>query len=216
MREFRSNITERVGVTVCNLAVATNIRRLALGLSLIALSSCALMKSDGSARETYDLTAPTKISGVRGASRSQILVKNPTALKSLDSNRIIVRPSATVITYLAGAQWSDTVPNLIQAKLVEAFENSGATRATARPGDGLIIDYQLVSDIRKFEISDGVAVIELSIKLLRDRSGLVRETRIFKASTRAGGKEAADIVAAFDASFDTIAREIVMWVAKRT
>ena len=184
--------------------------------SVLALSSCALIKPAESPRETYELTAPSSFGNLRSVSRSQILVKVPTALKSIDSERIIVRPSASVITYLAGAQWSDTVPRMVQAKLVEAFENTNATGATARPGDGLVIDYQLVSDIRRFEMLDGIAVIELSIKLLTDKTGVVRETRIFTAKRRATGKSADDYVAAFDASFDELSREIVRWVINRT
>lgn len=180
------------------------------------LSSCALLKSPEAPRETYDISAPSNFSNLRGGTRSQILVKLPTALKSIDSDRLIVKPSPSVITYLAGAQWSDTVPRMVQSKLVEAFENTGATGATAKPGDGLVIDYQLVSSIRRFEISNGSAVIEVSIKLLTDKTGLVRETRIFTATTNAIGETADAYVTAFDASFDELARNIVRWVINQT
>lgn len=187
-----------------------------LAASVVLLSSCALVGSREAPRDTFDISAPTDFSGVRGGSRAQILVKTPTALKAIDSDRIIVKPTPSVVTYLAGAQWSDTVPRLLQAKLVEAFENAGATAATAKPGDGLIVDYQLVSDVRRFEVYNGVATIELSIKLLTDQTGLVRETRIFTSSARAGGEDPDAIVAAFDAAFDGLARDIVTWVARRT
>ncbi len=188
-------------------------------LALGIVSSCALVKPQSSPRETYDLSAPQTISGVRGGTRAQILVKLPTSLKSIDSDRLIVKPSPAVVTYLGGAQWTDNVPKLVQAKLVESFENSAATGATAKPGDGLVIDYQLVSDLRKFEIStDGpaVALIEMSIKLLADKSGLVRETRIFRARANVVGSGAAAYVAAIDAAFDEMATDIVQWVARRT
>ncbi|MEE9374991.1 MAG: ABC-type transport auxiliary lipoprotein family protein [Rhizobiaceae bacterium] len=189
---------------------------LAWGLISLAMTSCALIKKPEAARETYDISAPQDFSGLQGGTRSQILVKLPTALKAIDSDRIIVKPSPSVITYQAGAQWSDTVPRMVQAKLVEAFENTGATGATAKPGDGLVIDFQLVSSIRRFEILDGVAVIEMSIKLLTDKTGLVQETRIFTAKTNAVGSTADAYVAAFDASFDELARSIVRWVVNQT
>lgn len=184
--------------------------------SAITLSSCSLIKPPETPRETYDLTAPEGRSGLRSGSGSQILVKVPTALKFIDSERIIVRPSPSVITYLEGAQWGDTVPRMIQSKLVEAFENTGTSGATAKPGDGLVIDYQLVSDIRRFEVLNGVATIEISIKLLTDRSGLVRETRIFKSSSRSAGQSADNYVAAFDAAFNDLANNIVRWVSNNT
>ncbi len=184
-------------------------------LALI-LSSCALIQPPEAPRETYDLTAPAEFQNLRGRSGSQILVKLPTALKSINSERMIVKPSPSVITYLAGAQWADTVPNLVQSKLVETLENTGATGATAKPGDGLVIDFQLVSEIRKFEIENGQAIIEISIKLLTDRSGRVRETRIFEASSNASGSSPGDYVAAFDAAFNDLARQIARWVIIRT
>ncbi|MEP0944270.1 MAG: ABC-type transport auxiliary lipoprotein family protein [Rhizobiaceae bacterium] len=192
------------------------LRALLAGTAILALSSCALIKPGEAPRDTFDITAPTSFTGVRGGSRAQILVKVPTALSSVDSDRIIVKPTPTVVTYLAGAQWADTVPRLVQAKLVESFENSGATSATAKPGDGLVIDYQLVSDVRRFEVFEGVATIELSIKLLTDRTGMVRETRIFRASSRSAGDSPDDIVAAFDRAFDELARDVIVWVVNRT
>ena len=197
-------------------AVRSMARALFLGVAIGALSSCALVKPGEAPRDTFDISAPTSFSGVRGGSRAQILVKVPTALSSVDSDRIIVKPTPTVVTYLAGAQWSDTVPRLVQAKLVESFENSGATRATAKPGDGLVIDFQLVSDVRRFDVYNGVATIELSIKLLTDRTGLVRDTRIFRAASRASSDMPDDIVAAFDRAFDELARDVIVWVVNRT
>ena len=195
-------------------------RRLPASLALAALatqiSACALIKPAEPPRDTYELTAPNRISSVRGGTGAQILVKLPNALKSIDSDRLIVRQGAAEITYLAGAQWSDTVPRMVQAKLVEAFENTESTGATAKPGDGLVIDYQLISDIRRFEIdADGTAVIEMSIKLLADRSGKVLETRVFTATTPTVDNDAKVLVAAIDDAFDELARSIINWVVNR-
>ena len=189
---------------------------LILVLSLAVLPACALVKGKEAPRETFDLSAPKSIAGLNVGGGSQILVKVPNALKTIDNDRLIIKPSPSVITYLAGAQWADTIPKLVQARLVETFENTGATRATAIPGDGLVIDYQLVSDIRRFEISGGTAVIEMSVKLLVDRTGLVRETRIFTASAPANGSDNDAYVAAFDAAFDQLATSIARWVIGST
>ena len=181
------------------------------------VSSCALLTPPPAPRDTYELTAPRDFGRI-GRTRAQILVKTPTSLKSIDSERMILRPTAATVTYLEGAQWSDTVPRMVQAKLVEAFENSGSTGATAKPGDGLVIDFQLVSDIRRFDIlpgSNGQVIIEISIKLLADRSGVVRETRIFRATAPNRGDDAEAYVAAFDVAFDKLASDIVAWVTRR-
>ena len=184
-------------------------------LLALQLSGCALIKKQETPRETFEISAPQSFSGLRASTNSQILVKLPTSLDAINSERIVVRPSPRVITYLEGAQWSDTVPKMVQAKLVEAFENSASTGATAKPGDGLVIDYQLVSDIRRFDVVDRQATIEISIKLLSDGSGKVVETRIFEVSAGAASQTPAGYVNAFDKAFDRLSRDVIKWVLSR-
>lgn len=208
----------RVGETKCGLRLrGRGLRLSASAVVAASLAGCALTQRAEAPRETYDISAPDTVSGT-GRTRAQILVKAPTALKAIDSDRIVVRPSANVITYLSGAQWQDAVPRLFQVKLLETFQNTGSTGATALPGDGLVIDYQLVIEVRRFGIdTQGAprAVLETSIKLLTDRSGQVRESRIFTATAPAGAPPEG-YVQAIDAAFDEMARDIVRWVIAST
>lgn len=211
-----------VGLTVAApAALKGSIRSLLrlLGVLTVALTvtACAVLKPPPAPRDTFDLTVPQNLA-ISGSTKAQILVKQPNSLKAIDSDRMILREGTAEITYLAGAQWADNVPKLVQSRLLEAFENAGAAGAAAKPGDGLVIDYQLISEIRRFEIdlTDApVAVIEISIKLLSDKSGRVLETRIFKARQQATGSEAADYVAALDGAFTEIVRDIINWVTRR-
>lgn len=178
-----------------------------------ALSGCNLLRGPDAPRETYDIIAPANAAAPT-ATQAQILVKEPTALAAYDTNRIVLKPSPRVITYIAEGQWLDTAPKLIQARLVEAFENTGRTGATARPGDGLVIDFQLIPSLRRFEISEdeNAAVLELSIKLLADKTGLVRSTRIFTAQAPVNEATPDGYVRALDNAFDAASREIIDWV----
>ena len=183
----------------------------------VTFSGCALLKSAPPPRSTYELTVPEVTASRIGGTPAQILVKQPNALKSIDSNRMVLRENGTEITYIAGTQWSDTVPIMVQAKLVAAFENTGATGATAKPGDGLVIDYQLIGDLRRFEIDNDsrLARLEMSIKLLSDRSGKVIETRIFSATAPVSGSEGSDYALAFDTAFAALSQDIIRWVLAR-
>jgi len=178
----------------------------------LLLGSCALLGGQQTARETYEISVPSSLSGTGGGTGAQLLIKVPNALKAINSDRIVVKTGPNAITYLEGAQWSDTVPLMVQAKLVEAFENTGSTGATAKPGDGLVIDYQLIPDIRRFEIVDGEAVIEISIKLLGDRTGKVLDSQIFTVRAAARGDDGPAIVEAFDDAFSDLARQVIRWV----
>ncbi|MCX8997536.1 ABC-type transport auxiliary lipoprotein family protein [Rhizobiaceae bacterium BDR2-2] len=180
-----------------------------LSLGLAACSSTAR-------NDTFDLTSSGIAEGPTVRNR-QLLVPEPTALKALDSSSILVRLSGTEIQYLARAQWSDRLPRMVQSKLVEGFENSGRLAGVGQPGQGLAIDYQLVSEIRSFEIvSAGTrsADVEISVKILNDRNGTVQAQRSFKASEPVSGSDNRVYVRALDRAFSRVNAEIVEWTLR--
>jgi len=175
-----------------------------------ALSACGSTKAKN---DTFALSAVTTVEGPSAKNR-QILVPQPSALKALDSGQIVIRPSASEIQYLAGAQWSDDLSKMVQAKLVQAFENSGRLGGVGKPGEGLAIDYQVVTDIRSFEVQTAgadIAVVEISAKLLNDRNGTVRAQKVFRATAPVRGTGSPSFVKALDAAFAAVTAEIVGW-----
>ncbi|MDI5924981.1 ABC-type transport auxiliary lipoprotein family protein [Rhizobium leguminosarum] len=184
---------------------------IALPLTALILSGCGTAAKN----DTYDLPAAVDGSGPAAKSR-QILIASPTALRSLDSEQIVIRVSPSEIQYLSKAQWGDKLPRIVQSKLVEAFENSGKLGGVGMPGQGLAIDYQIVTDIRSFEIdaSNGnQAVVEISAKILNDRNGSVRTQKVFRAMAPAGGDNDG-FVKGLDRAFSTVASEIVSWTLR--
>ena len=135
-------------------------------------------------------------------------------MKSLDSEQVVVRVSQAEIQYLANSQWGDRLPRMVQSKLVEAFENSGRLGGVGKPGQGLAIDYQVVTDIRSFEVDTSgadVANVEISLKILNDRNGTVRAQQVFRASAPVSGSENRDFIAALDRAFAEVGAESVEW-----
>jgi cholesterol transport system auxiliary component len=183
----------------------------ALPLVAILAAGCGSKANN----DTFDLSITPASSGPAARNR-QILVTEPTALKSLDSEQVVVRVSPSEIQYLAKSRWGDTLPRMVQSKLVEAFENSGRLGGVGKPGQGLAIDYQVVSDIRTFEVdtSGAVATVEISVKILNDRNGTVRAQQVFRASTPVSGSENRDFIAGLDRAFATVGAEIVEWSLK--
>jgi cholesterol transport system auxiliary component len=166
--------------------------------------------------DIYDLGAPADFSGLKSATKAQILVQEPSALKSLDAQEIVIKTSPTQIQYLARSQWPDRLPKVVQARLVEAFENTERVRAVSKPGEGLVIDYQIVTDIRAFQANIGsgqqAAQVSLSVKLVSDRTGKVLRAQVFEAQSPLSGSDPKDVVDGINAAFDTIARDLVKWV----
>lgn len=185
---------------------------------MMPLLGALLAGCGGSAKnDTFDLSvSPAPVTQARTLKSRQLLVAEPTALKALDSENIVVRLSNSEVQYLANSQWSDRLPRMVQSKLVEAFQDTGRLGGVGRPGQGLAIDYQVVTDIRAFEVDtkNNVANIEISVQLLNDRNGTVRAQDVFRASARVSGSGNANFVKALDSAFAAASREIVAWTLK--
>ena len=106
----------------------------------------------------------------------------------------------------------------MQLRLVQAFQNSGRFSAVGVPGQGLAIDYQVVTNIRNFEISyetgQPVAKIAIAVTALDDKTGSVRSTRVFTVAEPIAGQGNAALIAGLNGAFERISAEIVGWFAR--
>src|SRR5690606_7110756 len=149
-----------------------------------------------------------------GRSHRQRPIAERSALRALDGQNIVIAPAPGNIQYLKGAQWADRLPKVVQARLAETFQRSGEFRGVGRPGEGLAIDYQVIVEIRAFEVRvDGGAraEVELFVRLLNDRNGTVRAQKVFTAMAPVGGVSNSAYVSALDAAFEQAVVEIVDW-----
>ena len=179
----------------------------------VALAGCAsILPQTPSA--IFDLSAPGAAAEAGGGS-VQILVPTPSALSALDTQRIAARPSPAEYAYLPNAVWADTLPNLLQVRLMETLQNTGRIRAAALPGQGLLINYQLVVDIRSFELTGEGAVAEFVVKLMDDSNGRVISSRIFREVAPVASAENAAVVAGLDAAMDAAFLDITDWALAR-
>ena len=191
---------------------------LALGLSL-ALGGCAgglgslTTKTPPTA---YDLDAASDFVRHGRAARGQLVIAEPVALAAYDSEKIVVRPNPGEAAQLGGAQWQDRLPKLMQARILQSFENANRLRAVGRPADKIATDFVLVTEVRAFEISvaDNTAVVEIAAKIVRERTGRIMAARVFQVSTPTASHEGAPAVAALNEAFRKMERELVLWAAK--
>jgi phospholipid/cholesterol/gamma-HCH transport system substrate-binding protein len=164
---------------------------------------------------TYDLLAPVKFGPPSKTLTGQLAIPEPTAVVMLETQRLLFSP-ANDYPGFAEAQWADSIPKLLQARLIESFENYDIAHPPLRSTDGAPIDNQLVIDIRRFQIAtDGapIADIALSARIL-DKDGKVIASRLFEQSQQFGKIEPPAAVAAFNDAFGRIARELIGWTVE--
>ena len=182
-------------------------------LLVLSIAGCAALPGGGPPPlDTFELSAPSV--PARSHSRRQILIAEPSALKALDGQNIVIKSSARAIQYLKGAQWADRLPLIVQARLAETFQRSGSFAGVGKPGEGLAIDYQIIVEIRSFEVrvtGGERADVDLFVRILNDRNGEVRAARDFTASVPVSGGGNQAYIGALDRAFGETAREIVGW-----
>jgi cholesterol transport system auxiliary component len=192
-------------------------RRAALvAASAFVIAGCSAVGGSKGPPPTYDLTAPTGFPPAGRAARGQLVIPEATTLSALDSDKIVVRPADGAIAALTDAQWSDRLPKLVQTRVIQAFENAARLRAVGRPGDRIAADYQLLLDIRAFEIAVGsgpAAEVEISAKIVGDSSGRIMATRVFRA-TVPGPTQGPEAMAALDQAFGRVVTDMVLWATR--
>ena len=184
-------------------------------LASALLAGCSTLGLEAAPR-IYDLRAPASIDVGGSQTSRQLLVAEPAAVRFYATDRIVVRDSDDTLAYFPGSLWSDSLPELLQARFAEALERTGRARAVGRPGQGLLIDTRLVPEIRAFEIDvaggDATAVIDISLKVMNDANGRILASQSFLTRVAAASDGVDDGVEALNVALDAILREMVVFV----
>ena len=119
----------------------------------------------------------------------------------------------------ADAEWSDRVPYLVQAALVDSFEKTGVFAAVGSESLGVGTDFVLDTTIEDFQAVYDAAtgpprvVVKLAMTLIAmPERKIVSQTRV-RAEQAATANVVPDIVSAFDAALGSAVRQAVIWTA---
>ncbi|SDR36832.1 cholesterol transport system auxiliary component [Pseudovibrio sp. Tun.PSC04-5.I4] len=184
-----------------------------LVVSAVLLSGLAACGTSGP-EALYGLTAPRNVPVKAGRSDYQVLVATPVALQALDTTNIAVTQGGPVYSYFPKVAWSDTLPRVFQAKLIETLENTGKLRGVSQPGQGLLIDYQLQTTLRAFELQvngGSRAYVEVSARLVDDRDGRSVAMRVFASEVPTTSDGVGDAIPALNAASDQVLAQIASW-----
>jgi cholesterol transport system auxiliary component len=146
-------------------------------------------------------------------------VDTPNAIGLLGNTPIVVLPLPGQVSTYKGARWNDPPPLLVRQRLVDAFMAAKLPQVTT-DDDHFFADYSLSGDLRAFqsEYRQGapVVVVRYDAQLRRAGSRHLLATRSFVVTETPHGVDVPQIVAAFGAADDTLAREVVAWTLATT
>ena len=164
---------------------------------------------------TYDLRAVPYAGPAGKTINVQWAIPEPTAVVMLETQRFLFSPPQEVPGF-AEAMWADALPKLIQARLIESFENYDLAHAPLRVADLGQPEFQLLIDVRRFRIAldqNPAAEIGLSAKIV-DKSGKVVASRLFEDSEKIDSVAPAPAAAAFSDAFGRIAKDMIAWTVQ--
>jgi phospholipid/cholesterol/gamma-HCH transport system substrate-binding protein len=161
----------------------------------------------------YSLSVATDLPSPPGSKPDwQLIIPEPTTLLAFNTDKILTKPAPDESLPL-DARWSDSLPILLQAKLVETFENAGYADVVSRTIGDFASNYQLSLDIREFDVStegEPEAQIVVLAKLLSP-DGEIFASRKFETSEPAKGGEVRDYVDALSAASNKLQRALLEW-----
>ena len=164
---------------------------------------------------TYDLRALQNSGPVGKVIDVQWAIPEPSAVAMLETQRFLFSPPQDYPGF-AEAMWADALPKLIQARLIESFENYDIAHAPLRMADIGQTEFQLLIDVRRFRIaveSGPSAEIGLSARIV-DKNGKVVASRLFEENEKFASVAPAEAVAAFSEAFGRIARNMITWTVE--
>jgi len=195
------------------------VRTLTVSLLAMLATGCVNLLPETVPAAIYRLSAPEP-SGGFSTEQSVVRIQMPLTPRALSSDDIAISMSRGELAFIEGSKWIAPVPRLVQDLVVESIDAFEPDLAAARPEDGVLVDYELNTEIRAFEAvyrdSDEVAptvVIRVRVRLVRlDGRRLVAVDAI-GSQARANENRIGSIVAAYDAAAQETASEIASWAA---
>lgn len=162
----------------------------------------------------FDLPAASSLPALPKVPAGQLVVAEPTTLLVYDSDKIVVRSSGDDAPTIERAQWPDMLPKVVQARLVQSFENAGYAKVLGRAPDAVKPGHQLLIEIRAFHIvreAQGTAVeVELAARIM-DGDGRILGNKVFRQRDPLASIEAAAAASALGEAFRRIASDLVPW-----
>lgn len=165
---------------------------------------------------TYDLLPARTFPDSVKAPEKQLTIAELTAPAVLDNDKIALRKTATETVAVEGGQWSDPLPRLLQLRFMQSFENAGFGGSIGRAAEGVTGDFQLVIDLRSFQIAtEGkpTAMVAFGAKIL-DGEGKIVSAKLFEISAPAPAIDAPSATTALNAAFGDAAKQLVVWVSE--
>ena len=159
----------------------------------------------------YDLSLPLLNVDLSKLPQKALVVADPTTVATLDTQRLLIKSAQGEFSPQA-VQWPDTIPKLLQKRVLQSFDKAGYRFATG-PNDTPTPDFQLLIDIDAFQITEApqpMADIALAVRLL-SFDGKVIDRAMIAGRAPAASTDPQQAVAAMNEAFAQAVSALLAW-----
>jgi cholesterol transport system auxiliary component len=179
-----------------------------------AVTTCGLIF--GPPPRQFTLTAVADFPRGLPPVKWSLVVDEPTAARQIDTSRIALMSGPFRVEYYADVEWTDSAPAMVQALLIQSFQNTRRLSIVSPTRQTFATDYLLLSNLRKFQVENDAsgarqATVELEGTLLRMPRRTPVATARFEKATLVGSASTEAVTTAFDTSLGEVMRRVVDW-----
>jgi len=180
------------------------------------LAACSLDLGGGPPPDLYTLSPKSTFAADLPTVNWQLVVEEPSAAKGIDTDRIAIAPTTLEVKYFPSSRWADRSPRMVQALMIQSFENTKKIVSVGRQSLGLRSDYVLKTELREFQAeknADGTVSVRvrLNLKLIRPSLGQIVASQSFESLKPSASESVGDIVNAFDEAVGAVLKRAVAW-----
>jgi len=193
-------------------------RKLILVGLAASLSACvSLLPSPESASTVYRLSSDFA-SVDQSASAELVRVDKPSASQVFSSNDIVVSKKGRKLSVIADANWSESMPSLIQSSLLDAL--GGSTKFIAlTASSGASTETRVNLDVQNFEAnfdegssSAPLAIVSYRVTYTHAKERKLLGTYTVRRTQRADSINVSSIVGAMESANQAAMLDIVQWM----
>ena len=151
-----------------------------------------------------------------------IRIDRPTAARLVGTRKIIVSPDAQRLAVAGGAEWADSLPNMVQKALVDKMSTYNAITGVM-PSAGAKSDYRVHVNIDNFEarFDNGednapLILISYSTTLADVNTRELLGSRQFSESRRSSSASVSSIVSTMNGANDKLMQDMSNWMSGLT
>ena len=188
---------------------------LMVALATLGLSACiSVLPKTAGPSPRYAISSVTPRNVPTDPVAWSLVVADPTSSQLFNTVKVPVMSAKNQFQFLAGSEWVDRVPVLLQRAVVRTFENTDLITNVGDLSSQPISDYTLRTDIRSFHADltgvTPVVTIQVFARFVND-DGRVLASRNFSVREETASDSVDDLMPAFNVAADRILEDLVAW-----